>query len=145
MPAARRSSSAKKKGLARRDRKSGLITGAKTVEEYLAAVPEPARSTLRKVRSVIRSAVPRETTEVIGYQMPMFKYRGMLFAYAAFKDHCSLFPMGSSAIEAFKDDLKPFRTSKGTIRFALDKPFPAGLLKRLVKARVAQNELRKKS
>jgi uncharacterized protein YdhG (YjbR/CyaY superfamily) len=145
MSADRRSAHAKKKDLAHHGRKSGLITGTKAVEEYLAAVPEPARSTLRKVRSVIRSVVPPEATEVISYQMPMFKYRGMLFAYAAFKDHCSLFPMGSSAIEAFKDELKPFWTSKGTIRFAVDKPFPAGLLKRLVKARLAQNELRKKS
>jgi uncharacterized protein YdhG (YjbR/CyaY superfamily) len=78
----------------------------KTVEEYLAAVPEPARSTLEKVRATIRSVVPPETTEVISYQMPTFRYKGALFAYAAFSDHCSLFPMGSAAIEAFAEELK---------------------------------------
>jgi len=116
----------------------------KTVEEYLAAVPEPARSTLEKVRATIRSVVPPETTEVISYQMPTFRYKGALFAYAAFSDHCSLFPMGSAAIEAFADELKGYRTSKGTIHFPLDKPFPAPLLKKMVKARIAMNERRAK-
>jgi len=116
----------------------------KTVEEYLAAVPEPARSTLEKVRATIRSVVPPETTEVISYQMPTFRYKGALFAYAAFSDHCSLFPMGSAAIEAFADELKGYRTSKGTIHFPLDKPSPAPLLKKMVKARIAMNERRAK-
>ena len=116
----------------------------KTVEEYLAAVPEPARGTLEKVRATIRSVVPPETTEVISYQMPTFRYKGALFAYAAFSDHCSLFPMGSAAIEAFAEELKGYRVSKGTIHFPLDKPFPARLLKKMVKARVAMNESKAK-
>ena len=117
----------------------------KTVDQYLKAVPEPARGSLKKIRAVIRSVVPPETTEVISYGMPTFKYKGPLFGYAAFSNHCSLFPMGSSVIQAFKDDLKNFETSKGTIRFPIDKPPPAALLKKLVKARIAQNELKKKS
>jgi uncharacterized protein YdhG (YjbR/CyaY superfamily) len=117
----------------------------KTVDEYLSAVPEPARSTLKKIRAIIRSVVPPETTEAISYGMPMFKYKGSLFGYAAFLKHCSLFPMGSSVIQMFKDDLKGFETSKGTIRFPVDKPPSAALVKKLVKARIAQNELKKKA
>jgi len=77
----------------------------KNVDEYLAGVPEPARSTLNKIRAVIRSAVPPEAMEVISYRIPTFKYKGSLLAFAAFSNHCSLFPMSSSVIEAFKDEL----------------------------------------
>ena len=110
------------------------------VDEYLAGVPEPARSTLQRIRAVIRSVVPPETTETISYQIPMFKYKGSLFGYAAFSNHCSLFPMNSSLIRVFGDELRRFPTSKGTIRFPVDKPPPAALVKKLVKARIAQNE-----
>lgn len=116
----------------------------KNVEEYLAGVPEPARSTLRKVQVTIRSVVPPETTETISYGIPTFQYIRPLVGFAAFSDHCSFFPMNSSLIEAFRDELKKFETSKGTIRFALDKPLPAALLKKLVKARIAENERKKK-
>jgi uncharacterized protein YdhG (YjbR/CyaY superfamily) len=117
--------------------------GASTVDEYLAGVPEPARATLNKLRAVIRSVAPPEATEGISYGIPTFKYKGMLASYAAFSDHCSLFPGAGPTIE-FKNELKNFPTSKGTIRFAPDKPLPATLLKKLVKARIAENE-RKKS
>ena len=113
-----------------------------TVDEYLARVQEPARSTLNKVRAAIQSALPPEATETISYRIPAFKYKGSLLWFAAFKDHCSLFP-GASVIEAFKNELKDFHTSKGTIHFPLDKPPSAALLKRLVKARIAENERKK--
>jgi uncharacterized protein YdhG (YjbR/CyaY superfamily) len=116
----------------------------KDVDEYLAGVPEPARSTLSRVRAVIRSVVPPETTEAISYGMPAFKYKGSLVGYAAFKDHCSFFPMNASLIEALRDELKNFPTSKGTIRFPVDKPLPAVLIKKMVKVRVAENEQKKK-
>jgi uncharacterized protein YdhG (YjbR/CyaY superfamily) len=135
----------KKKNPGSHDSQAGPSSGAKTVDEYLAAVPEPARTTLKKVRSVIRSVVPPEATEGISYQIPVFKYKGMLFGFAAFKDHCSLFPMNASLIVKYKNELKKFPTAKGTIRFPFDKPFPASLLRKLVKARVAENELKKKS
>jgi uncharacterized protein YdhG (YjbR/CyaY superfamily) len=109
------------------------------VDEYLAGVPEPARSTLQKVRKVIRSVVPAETTEAISYRMPVFQYKGPLVWFGAFSDHCSLFPTGS-VIEAFKSELKGYTISKGTIQFPVDKPLPAALLKKLVKARIAENE-----
>ena len=114
----------------------------KSVDEYLAGVPEPARSTLNKVRAAIRAAVPPEATETISYRIPMFKYKGPLVGFAAFSNHCSLFP-SSSVIEAFKNELKGFSTSKGTIHFPMDKPLSAALVKKLVKARVAQNEHKK--
>jgi uncharacterized protein YdhG (YjbR/CyaY superfamily) len=114
----------------------------KNVDEYLAGVPEPARSTLNKIRTEIRSAVPPEASECISYGMPAFKHKGVLVWFAAFSDHCSLFPT-ASVIEAFKKELKGFSTSKGTIHFPTDKPLPAVLVKKLVKARVAQNERKK--
>lgn len=116
----------------------------KDVDEYLAGVPEPARTTLNKIRAIIRSVAPPEATEAISYGMPTFKYKGPLFAYAAFKDHCSLFPTGSSVMEMFAEELKAFDTSKGTIRFPVDKPPSAALIKKLVKARIAQNEAKQR-
>ena len=115
----------------------------KSVDEYLARVPEPARSTLNKIRAAIRSAVPQEATETISYRIPAFKYKGVLVWFAAFSDHCSLFPT-ASVVAAFKNELKGFNTSKGTIQFPTDKPLPAALVKKLVKARVAQNESKKR-
>jgi uncharacterized protein YdhG (YjbR/CyaY superfamily) len=97
---------------------------------------------LSKIRAVIRSVAPPEATEAISYGMPAFKYKGMLVWFAAFSKHCSLFPT-AAVIEAFKKDLKSFTISKGTIQFPLDKPLPAALVKKLVKARIAQNESQK--
>ena len=111
----------------------------KTVDEYLAGIPEPARSTLSRVRNVIRSVVPAEATEVISYRIPMFKYNGMLIGYAAFAKHCSLFPTGSGVIDKFKKELAGYRTSRGTIQFPSDKGFPDALLKKIVKERVKEN------
>jgi uncharacterized protein YdhG (YjbR/CyaY superfamily) len=112
----------------------------KTVDEYLAGVPEPACSTLKHIRAVIRSVVPKETIEVISYGIPMFKYNGMLVGYAAYKDHCSLFPTGSGVIEQFAKELKNYSTNKGTIRFPSDKGPPDALLKKVVRARVKENK-----
>jgi len=111
----------------------------KTPDEYLAEVPEPAHSTLQHVRKVIWSVVPKETTEVISYRIPMFKYHGMLVGYAAFAKHCSLFPTGSGVIQKFAKELKNYSTNKGTIRFPADKPLSDALIKKIVKARVAEN------
>jgi uncharacterized protein YdhG (YjbR/CyaY superfamily) len=111
----------------------------KTVEEYLESVPQPARTTLEKVRAVIRSAAPKGTTEIISYGIPTFHYKRGLVAYAAFKDHCSFFPLGSKALDEFKDELKQYRVSKGTLHFSLDKPLPAALIKKIVRARIGQN------
>ena len=117
--------------------KPGKLKKVKTVDAYLAAVPEPARSTLRKVRAVIRSAVPAGTEEVISYGIPAFRHRRVLVWYAAFADHCSLFPT-ASVIHKFAEELKGYKISKGTIQFAVNKPLPASLLKKIVKARLAE-------
>jgi uncharacterized protein YdhG (YjbR/CyaY superfamily) len=115
----------------------------KTVDEYIAGVPEPARTTLFKIRTAILAASPPEAIETISYGMPASKYKGILVWYAAFTDHCSLFPT-ASIVEAFRAELQGYSVSKGTIRFPLDKPPPAALVKKLVKARVAQIECRKR-
>ena len=115
-------------------------TPARTVGAYLARVSQPARSTLKKIRTVIRSVVPAEATEAISYGIPSFKFKGWLVGYAAFANHCSFFP--GALPKGFTADLKGFPTSKGTIRFPVDKPLPAALVKKLVKARISQNKLK---
>ncbi len=119
-----------------------LADSAEGVDAYLADVPEPARTTLQKMRATIRSAVPKDATEGISYGMPAFRYKGALVAYAAFKNHCSFFPMQASLIDQMKEDLKNYRTAKGTIQFPQDKPLPAALVKKMVKLRIAENDIR---
>ena len=124
-------------------RGSATKSRANTVDEYLAALPEPARSTLNKVRAAIRAAAPPEATETISYGIPAFRHNGVLVWYAAFAKHCSFFPT-SSIIEQFKDELAGYTMSKGTIQFPTDKPLPAALIKKMVKARVGQIESTKR-
>jgi uncharacterized protein YdhG (YjbR/CyaY superfamily) len=115
----------------------------KTIDDYLAAVPEPAHSALQKVRSAIRSALPPAATETISYKIPAFRHGEIIIWFAAFANHCSIFPT-SRVIEMFKRDLKPYTTSKGTIQFPTGKPIPAALIKKLVKARLAQVAAKKR-
>jgi uncharacterized protein YdhG (YjbR/CyaY superfamily) len=122
--------------------KTKSAAGPKTVEEYLARVPEPAHGTLVKIRATIRSAVPAEATEALSYGIPAFKYKGVLVWYAAFAKHCSLFPT-AAVIDKFKNELKSYSISKGTIQFPVNKPLPAALVKKIMKARVAQVESKK--
>lgn len=113
----------------------------KDVEKYLAGVPKESRAALEKLRQTIKSVVP-EAIEVISYQVPTFKLEGrMLVSYAAFAEHCSFFP-GAGPVDLHYDELKSFRTSKGTIRFTPDKPLSAALLKKLVRTRLRLNEER---
>jgi uncharacterized protein YdhG (YjbR/CyaY superfamily) len=125
-------------------KKANAGAAPKNTDEYLAAVPEPARGTLRKIRAAIRAVVPAEATEAISYGMPSFKYKGALVWFAAFSDHCSFFPGSGRVIARFEDELQKFQTSKGTIRFPVDKPLSVTLIKKIVKARIAENEKRKK-
>ena len=121
------------------------MTAAATVEEYLAALPEASRAALEDLRATIKAAAP-EATEAISYQMPAFKDSGRsLVAYAAFKEHCSLFPMSTTVIEAHRDELGPFLAGKGTIRFRPESPLPAALVRKLVKARLEENAARRRS
>ena len=121
---------------------SAKKSAPQTVDDYLAALPEEARATLEKLRKVVKAAAPK-ATEVISYQIPMYKHHGMLVGFAAFKDHCSFFP-GANPIATHKDELKAYETSKGTIRFPFGNPLPAALVKKLVKTRVAENEKRQR-
>ncbi|MEO8370767.1 MAG: DUF1801 domain-containing protein [Candidatus Solibacter sp.] len=113
------------------------------VEAYLAAVPEPAKSTLEKTRAMIRKLVPAEAVERIGYGMPGFYYKGPLIWYAAAKEHCALYPT-PWPIEVLAEELKNYSVSKGTIRFDLEKPMPATLMKKIVKLQVERNERKAK-
>ena len=112
---------------------------AATVDDYIAAVPYPALGPLRRLRATIRSVVPRDASEVISYRMPAFKRDRVVVWYAAFAHHVSLFP-GGSVLARFEDDLREYKTSKGTVQFPLDKPLPIPLIKRIVKARVLEVE-----
>ena len=121
------------------NKKTATNAPAKDIDDYLARVSPEARATLEKLRKTIKSAAPK-AVETISYQIPTFKYLGkMLVSFAAFKDHCSFFP-GAAPLVEHKDDVKGYETSKGTIRFPINKPLPAALVKKLVKTRMAENE-----
>lgn len=113
---------------------------SKTVDDYFARLPEPARTRLDEMRKLIRSAAPSEAVECISYSMPAFRYKGALVCYAMFKKHYSLFPMNAQLIVDLGDEVSAYKTSKGTIQFPLDTPPPKALVKKIVKMRAAQNQ-----
>ena len=108
------------------------------IDDYIKAQPEKFRSLLQKIRRTISETAP-EASEVISYKMPAYKYHGMLVYFAAFKDHCSLFPGSKSVINNMAEELKPFEVSKGTIRFTIEHPLPLPLIKKIVKTRMKEN------
>lgn len=109
----------------------------KTIDEYLAPLSAEKRAALEKLRKDIKSAAPG-AIECISYQIPAFRLDGrMLVAFGAAAKHCAFYP-GAHPVEAHKADLKAYDTSKGTIRFPADKPLPATLVRKLVKARIAE-------
>ncbi|MGH9867668.1 MAG: iron chaperone [Candidatus Polarisedimenticolia bacterium] len=111
----------------------------RTIDEYLAALSADKRAALETLRRTIRSVVP-EAEECISYQLPTFRLNGKgLVAFGATANHCAFYLMSSSAAGGFEDELKGYDTSKGTIRFQADAPLPADLVRRLVKARIAEN------
>jgi uncharacterized protein YdhG (YjbR/CyaY superfamily) len=113
-----------------------------SVDEYLAGLPEEQRAALEKLRETIRAAAP-QATETISYGMPAFQQDGrFLVSYAAFKDHCSLYPASSAVREALGDEIQPYFSGKGTLRFQADEPIPAALVKKIVKRRLEENAAR---
>ena len=113
-------------------------TRVKTVDEYLATLSDDKRAALERLRKTIRAAAPK-AEECISYQLPAFRLNGMLVAFGATANHCAFYPMSSSTVAAHKDELKDYDTSKGTIRFQPDHPLPAALVRKLVKARIAEH------
>jgi uncharacterized protein YdhG (YjbR/CyaY superfamily) len=115
------------------------MAAATSVDEYLATLPAEMRRALEALRETIRAAAP-EATETISYHMPTFRLQGrFLVSYAAFKEHCSLFPASKAVMEAHGEALKPYFSGKGTLRFTPDRPIPAPLVKKIVKTRVEEN------
>src|SRR6266478_10219005 len=112
---------------------------ARDVDEYLAAVPEDARAALAKLRKTIKAAAPK-AAEVISYQIPAYKHHGLLVGFAAMKEHCTFHIMSTAVTRAHAAELKDYKIGKASIRFAPDNPPPAALLKKLIKARIAENE-----
>lgn len=108
-----------------------------SIDEYISRFPPEIQKRLEKLRQVIKESAP-DAEEKISYQMPAFAQHGILVYFAAFKNHISFFPTGSG-VEAFKDELTDYKTSKGTVQFPLDKPIPYELVGRIVKFRVAEN------
>jgi uncharacterized protein YdhG (YjbR/CyaY superfamily) len=110
-----------------------------SVEEYLASVPDDARMALESLRRTIRSVVP-DAEEVISYGIPTFRQQGGLVAFGAAKGHCGFYVMSTAVMEAHRGEMEGFSTAKGTVRFTPDKPLPEALVKKLVLARIAENE-----
>jgi uncharacterized protein YdhG (YjbR/CyaY superfamily) len=115
-----------------------IDTNSIAIDKYLKSLPDQQRIVLEKLRQTIKEIVP-EAQEVISYQMPAYKYHGMLVGFAAFKNHCSFVPWNSKTVEQFKEELNDFSVSKGTIRFTPEKPIPDALLKKIIEARVNDN------
>jgi uncharacterized protein YdhG (YjbR/CyaY superfamily) len=115
---------------------------ATTIDEYLSTLSEDARAALQGLRKTIRAAAPK-AEECISYSLPAFRLGGMLVAFGATGSHCSFYLMSGTTLEDFADELDGFDTSKGTIRFQPGRPLPATLVRKLVKARVAENEARR--
>jgi uncharacterized protein YdhG (YjbR/CyaY superfamily) len=120
-----------------------MATKPTTIDEYLAALSDDKRAALEKLRKIIRAAAPK-AEECISYQLAAFRQDGMLVAFGATANHCAFYLMSSSTLEAHKDEIKDYDISKGTIRFQADKPLPVALVRKLVKARLAENAARRR-
>ncbi len=110
-----------------------------TIDDYLDRVPADKRAVLEKLRKTIKAAAPK-AQECISYQIPAFRLNGVLVGFGASVDHCAFYPFSGTIVGAHKAELKGYETSKGTIRFHPDKPLPATLVRKIVKARLAENE-----
>ncbi len=112
---------------------------ARTIDEYLVGLSDDKRAALERLRKTIKAAAPR-AEECISYGLPAFRLDGKpLVAFGATANHCAFYPMSSTTVEDYKDELGDFETSKGTIRFQAHKALPAALVRKLVKARIAEN------
>ncbi|MCX6677015.1 MAG: DUF1801 domain-containing protein [Methanothrix sp.] len=117
---------------------------AKDVDDYLSTLPEDARDALEKLRKTIKAAAPK-AEEVISYQIPTYKYHGPLVHFVARKNYCSFIVASKSILEMFKSELEDYDISGTTIHFSVENPLPAALVKRIVEARITENEARAKN
>lgn len=113
------------------------------IDEYISGFPSEVRKILRRIRATIRKAAPG-AEEAIKYRMPTFVLHGNLVHFAAYENHIGFYPV-PSGIEAFKKELAPYVSGKGTLRFPLDEPIPFGLITKIVKFRVKENRARAKA
>src|SRR5262249_36738436 len=115
----------------------------KNIDEYLASISDDKRAVLERLRKTIKSAAPK-AEECISYGLAAFRLDGRpLVAFGAASNHCAFYPMSSSTVTAHRKELEGYDTSKGTIRFPVEKPLPAALVQKLVRARIAENEAAK--
>ncbi len=107
------------------------------IDKYIASFPKDTQKLLEQLRATIMKAAP-DAEEVISYQMPAYKYHGMLVYFAAYKDHIGFYPT-PSGIEAFKKELSVYKNAKGSVQFPLDKPIPLQLITKIVAFRTRKN------
>ena len=108
------------------------------IDEYIAALDEPKRSTLEEMRRRILEVIP-DARQALAYRMPAFKLNGKNVAgFAAFKHHLSYLPFSGSVVSALGDDVAGYETSKGSLMFAPDKPLPKALINKLIRTRLAE-------
>jgi len=114
------------------------------IDKYLKNLPEPQKSTLTKLRKTIKKIEPK-ATEVISYNMPAFKIEeGIICGFLSAKKHCSYFPFSGKVLSELKEELKDYDQSTGTLRFAIDKPLPEKLIRKLISVRKRQLKITKK-
>ena len=116
-----------------------IRTPPETVDDYIAAAPTDARPALEKLRKTIKAAAPK-AIEVISYQIPLYKHHGHLVAFSASGDHCVFTVMSPALLREHATELKDYKLGKASIRFAANRPLPTALVRKLVKARIAENE-----
>lgn len=109
------------------------------VDAYIASFPKPVRAALEKLRQQIRKLAP-EAQEQFSYRIACFKHHGVLVGFGATENHCSFYACHATILNSYKEELKNFKHSGGTIHFASEKPIPAALLKKIVQQRIKQNE-----
>lgn len=112
------------------------------IDDYLSALPADKRAALERLRQTIRAAAP-QAEECISYGIAAFRHQGLLVGLGATRNHCAFYLMSATVLDQFKDAVEGYDVSKGTIRFQSDQPVPAALVRRLVKARIAENEGRR--
>lgn len=112
------------------------------VDKYISGLPKAEGKVLKNLRHIIKS-VAKNAKEDFSYRMPVYKYNGMLVGFSAFQNHCSFFTMSPALMKKMKNELRDYKTSTGTIQFTIDKPLSDSLIKKILKARIKENEERK--